>query len=272
MNKRKFFVGVFVFLFGIFLLRFSFNTITGNSILSLSSILNINSIVGLIFILGGLFLMVTGNLEKKIGGERYDGVIILGGNWKGYPYKLKPRKRGEKEFLDISFRSKMNCVTAAEMYKEGLARKIIIGTGQSAGKKWPSEAQAMKNYILRKYKGISREDILTHEKTLDTYDEIDEDLKLARENGLINLVLATVNTQLPRARKYLESKGEHLGYISSEEVFKTLGRQHEKLAEGYAESPAVKYYETFKEFVLRSMQKLGITGGFTKPLAKLIRR
>lgn len=271
MNAYKIIFGVFFFLFGIFLLINFNNSITGNSILSFQLNENFNSIWSMILIVGGLFLMITGNLETKTNEKKYDGLIILGGNWRGYPYKFKTVKKGMGETLDISLRSKMNCITAAEMYKKGLTQKIIIGTGQSAGKKWPSEARAMKDYILKQYKDVPSRDILIHEKTLDTYSEVDEDIKLAGKNHLKNLALATVNTQLPRVKKYLENKGEHLDYISSEEEFKKLGPRYEKLVRGYDESLAVKYYETFKESILRGMQNMGLTKKVTKPIAKLIR-
>lgn len=272
-NKNyKRLIGILILLLGVFLLFNNFSSFTGNAILSFQSVLSFNSILCMVLILSGLFFMVTGNLESRTNGKKYDGVIILGGNWRGYPSKLKPVKRDGKEILDISLRSKMNCIVAGDMYSRGITDKIIIGTGKTAGRQWPSEAEAMKDYLLRRFPEIEEGDIMLQTRNLDTYEELDEDLKLAREHGLVNLALATVNTQLPRVIKYLEGKGENLDYISSEEEFARIDPRYKKLAIKYSESRWVKYYETFKEYVLRGLQSFGLTSRITKPLAKIIRR
>jgi len=257
MRSIKFISGVVLFLFGLSLLLVSRLDMTGNIILENSYVFNFKIIFILEFILiiGGLIFMITGSLENRFDERKYDGVIILGGNWRGYPLKFKTVKKGGKEILDISLRSKMNCTTAAEMYRKGLTGKIIIGTGQSAGKKWPSEARAMKDYIIKKYGDVRTEDILTQEKTMETFNELDEDIKLARENGLNRLALVTVNTQMPKCKRYLKKKGENLDYISSEEEFKQLNSKYHRLAEQYAKSPEVRYYERFKEATIGRLPK-----------------
>ena len=274
MKKYKIIIGALAFLCGILFLINLNSGITGNAIFVSDFFLGyeFNLILNLVLIFGGLVLLAAGSLESRTDEKKYDGIIILGGNWRGYPYRFKPVVKGGKEVLDISLRSKINCMAAGEMYKKGLTGKIIIGTGQSAGKKWPSEAQAMKEYILRKYKDVKKENILIQEKTMETFSELDEDIKLARKNGLDRLALMTVNTQLPRCRKYLEERGEKLDYLYSEEEFKKMGRHYAGLQKRFSQSFAVKYYETLKEYILRGLQRAGITKAFTQPLAKVVRR
>lgn len=208
-------------------------------------------------------MLTLGSLEKKL---KYDGVIIMGRSWSGYPFRHKV-VRGK---LDISVQSKMSCKVAAEMYMSGETKKIIFGTGQSAGKKWPSEAKAMKDYILKEYPEIPDGDILTHERNLDTYEELDEDINLAEQNKLNKLALITVDTQLPRCKKYLEDKGKRLDYFSTEGKFEKLGHHYRGLVTRHKKSLGVKY-EKVKEAILRGLQYIGITKKFTKPLAKIMR-
>lgn len=220
--------------------------------------------------------------------EKYNAEIILGGNWKGYPGNHKPITRrkgnclGEKEkdesnYLPISNRSRINCLAAIDWYEKGLIEKIIVGTGQSAGKDWPSEAEAMKDYILRHSK-IYEEDILTHEDTLETYSEIERNLEIVKENHFGNIVLLTVNTQLLRCKRHLKKLEENVDCYSSQDIVSEKedcieSRQRGKnpyplLVENFANSPGVKYYEKTKEFGLRIFQLFGITKSLTKLLAK----
>src|SRR4030042_5924746 len=265
--KLKKLIGISLIILGLICLIEGEAGITGGVI---SEYVNksILSFFTLIFIFLGLIILGGGTLEEKI---KYNGVIILGGNWKGYPYKHKPVIRRGKEKLDIGLRSIINCVAAGEMYCRGETEKIIINGGKTAGKKYPSEAQAMKDYLLKKYKKIKEEDIIIREEAMDTYAEIDGDLEIAKENKLNKLALVTVDTQLPRCKKYLEVLGEQVDYLSSQKEYKKLNPHYERLNKRFTESFAVKYYERFKEFFLRGLQDIGITKQFTKPLAKWIR-
>jgi len=260
-RKLRMLIGFVLFLTGILLIISTQSSITGNTISEGTKSVN-SPIFSLILIIVGLVLMATGNLEQEL--EEYDGVIILGRNWRGYPFKSKV-VNGK---LDLNVLSKVNCLVAADMYEKGQTRKIIIGGGKTAGKKWPSEAKAMKEYISKKYPEIPKKDILIQEKTLDTYDELDEDMKLAKENDLEKLALITIDSQLPRCKKVL---GDSVDYISSEEEIKKRSPHYKRLIKDYRKSPTSKY-ESFKESVLRVLQKLGLEGNFTKPLAKIIRR
>jgi len=267
MKKRKLIFGTLLFLVGIFLLIDLKFSMTGNVIFFSQAFPNLVFILGTILFFGGLLLMLAGTLEGEVQ-KKYDGVIILCRNFKGYPFKHKP-VRGK---LDITLAGKMNCVVAAEMYKRGITNKIIFGSGKTCGQEWPSETEGFRNYLSKRYPEIPEKDLLMQEDNLDTYEELDKDIELARSNGLMRLALITINTQLPRCKRYLEKKREHLDYISAEEEFKKLGPHYKILAEKYAESPSVKYYETLKEFILRGLQSIGITGKFTKPLAKIVRK
>ena len=102
--------------------------------------------------------------------------------------------------------------------------------------------------------------------------ELDENLRVASQNGLVNLALMTVDTQIPRCKAYFEKQRRYLDYFSTEEEFSRQNPRYKKLAVKYQDSIGVKYYETFKEFALRGLQKLGITGKFTVPIARLVRR
>jgi len=196
--------------------------------------------------------------------DNYDGVIVVARNWRGYPLRHKPFNGR----LDIHPLSKINCIVGAEMYLSGRARKIILGTGKTAGEEWPSEASAMRDYMLKKYgEEIREEDILIQEKSLESYGELNEDYKLARENGLEKLAVITLNSQLPKSRKIL---GNKVDYISSEEEIKKTHPRYERLLRNYQNSWAYKY-EMGKESFLSVLHYLGVRAWFTKRLARLFR-
>ncbi len=199
-------------------------------------------------------------MEKQ---AKYDGIIIMGRSWRGYPFKFRPFRNS----LDIHPLSKINTIVAADMYLNGLTKKIIFGTGKTAGKKWPSEAKAIKDYILRKNPTIKEEDILIHEKNLDTYEELEKDLELAKENNLEKLAIITVDTQLPRCKKVL---GDRVDYISSEEEIQKKSHHYKNIIGRYHKSLAFKY-EYLKECILIGLHRIGVSKNTFKYIAKLLR-
>lgn len=227
---------------------------------------------------------------NKIQKGKYDGVLILGRNWKGYPWRKTPITqkvgnymgndgRQRENDLPISDGSRINCLAAGNFHLRGLTKKIVVGTGRSA-EDWPSEAEEMRNYILRRFRGkISPEDILEQEHTLETYSELEENIKIAEGNGLTNLALITVRTQLPRCKRHLEKLGKDIDCFNSENIVEQMEQNRQKgknpyplLVKRYRNSPGVTYYERTKELILRGFQFCGITKSLTKRLANIARR
>ena len=196
----------------------------------------------------------------------------MGRNWRGYPGRHQIFQIRGKDFLDLNVLARMNCVVVAEFYRQGKTDYIIFGTGQSAGEKFPSEARAMKNYILRKYSEIPDDRILIHENNLESYQEIEDDAKIARERGLEKLALVTIDTQLPKGIRMLRRNGfkNVVGYDTFQEIIK-IDSRYAKLIEGYKNSCAEKY-ESAKENLLAVADFFGIRGWFWKRVAKIIRK
>lgn len=214
------------------------------------------------------------NSEKINMKEKYDAIIIMGRNWRGYPKKHQPfiRHETKEKFLDLSIPAKINCQMAAEFYKQGLAKYIVFGTGKTAGKDWPSEAQAIKNYISRAHPEIPKEKILIHEKNLDSYEEIKQDVHILQEKGLVGkIALITIDTQLPKAIKMFKREGitNVDAYDSLQEISKKSHR-HKRIVDNYQKSEAA-IYERKKERILSVADSLGFRGWFFGPLAKLTR-
>lgn len=203
--------------------------------------------------------------------EKYDAVVTMGRNWRGYPRKHQIFQINGKNFLDLSAPARMNCIVVAEFYRQGKTNYIIFGTGKSAGEKFSSEARAMKDYILKKYPEIPDDRILIHENNLDSYQEIEEDAKIAKERGLEKLALVTIDTQLPKGIRMLRRNGFEnvVGYDTFQEIIK-IDSRYEKLVEKYKKSCAEKYERT-KEKILRIVDILGFRGWFFKRIAKFIR-
>lgn len=204
--------------------------------------------------------------------EKYDAVVTMGRNWRGYPGRRQIFKRSKKDFLDLNVLAKMNCIVVAEFYRQGKTDYIIFGTGKSAGENFPSESRAMKNYILKRYPEIPDDRILIHENNLESYQEIEEDARIAKEKGLEKLAVVTIDTQLPKGIKFLRRNGfENVdGYDTFQEIVK-IDSKHATLVERYKNSCARKYERT-KENLLTVADFVGFRGWFWKRIAKITRK
>lgn len=259
MHKRYF--GLILFLLGAFFIFLSGSSLTGY--LVLENYGRIWQVFGLLPLIFGLLLMVEGGLEAKVKEEKFDAVIVMGRNWRGYPVK---RAISEDGTLRLHSATLMNCSVAADIYRKGKTEKVILATGKTAGKKFNSEAEAMKEYLVKRLK-IPEKDILTKHKALDTYTELDDSMKIAKEHELHRLALVTVGTQLPICEKYLGNRVDE--YIASEKYAKSLPVWR-RYAGKYVKSPLAAY-EAVKESILGLLQDIGLTKKFTKPVVKVVR-
>jgi len=127
----------------------------------------------------------TPEIKKSLGLNimKLDALITLGHNigagWSGDRIRRNPDH--------LSRHSKISAEAAAVMYNEGYTGKIIYSSGPTAGE--PTEARAMKTFILKRHPEIPESDILTENVSIDTAGNAEESRKIVMENNFRNVGL-----------------------------------------------------------------------------------
>src|SRR3989344_8674373 len=94
--------------------------------------------------------------------QKFEAVIVLDRIW-------RPGKKDSPEWgHHLSVDGKMRALAAVEMYKAGLVDKIIFTGGKASGKEYPSDAESMRAYFLKKYPDIPEGKIVLEEESLNT--------------------------------------------------------------------------------------------------------
>ena len=178
------------------------------------------------------------NLEKNVEAEalpaHFDALIVLGKNWRELPEKDADPNN---EKVNLSLESKMTARAALEMYQNGRVGQIILSGGKTAGENWPSEAEAMKDYMVLKYaaqlkKESNLEDVkaeldkltnavILEEQSIDTKTNAVEVKEIFDAHKLKNAALLTVGFHLDRAQNEFSNNGITTQGFASEEVMKT---------------------------------------------------
>ena len=177
--------------------------------------------------------------------DQFQAVIVLGKNWRRYPPKGAP----EDWRLHLSIESKMSALAAGEMHRSGCADTIIFSTGRTAGTRWPSEARAMKNFLMQRYAGIADDAVILEEDSIDTIGNAEEVLKILETLGTEKVALLTVGFHLERSKNIFEKMGIAVVGFSSEEFLCKRSRHYEAFVARFLGSARVKV-ETVKETIL----------------------
>lgn len=162
----------------------------------------------------------------------YDTVIALGKNWK-HPLT---------DPIELSIESCITTLAAAILFKQGTVKSILFSTGKTAGKHYPSEAEAMYAY-MRKYfsKDVIPDNACILETTsFDTLGNAVEVKKLLKEHTLQSTVLLTIGYHLPRSVHTFTSQGIPPSIaLASEEVLQSFPLTEPPL-------PLASYFHSFR--------------------------
>jgi len=98
----------------------------------------------------------------------FDAIIVLGcGPVKKPLYEQKPEKFKKSTGWQMNMEAKMRTIAAGEAYLEGLTRKLILTGGKTGGPDLPSEAEVMRNMLVKKIK-VPQQDILIEDRSTNT--------------------------------------------------------------------------------------------------------
>lgn len=166
----------------------------------------------------------------------FEALIVLGKNWRKVPdAKMSP----DTDRIHLSLESKMTARAALEMYLDGKTDKIILAGGKTAGKDWPSEAQAMADYMTKIYRAhlgqkdrdhskettdemisLFNQSLIIEDQSIDTKTNADEVSRILTEHNLNNAALITVGFHLGRAEQNFQEQGIEAQGFKSEDVMK----------------------------------------------------
>lgn len=135
----------------------------------------------------------------------------------------------------------MNAVAGGRVYPLEIDRQLLFSTGHTAGPDIPSEAAAMRDYMLSRGLYVPPEHITLEEKSNDTATNAMETAHILEARGInySRIDLLSVGFHLRRATKLFKNFGVPIEEgIASEDVLKEYGDP--EFEQGWAESPSVR--------------------------------
>lgn len=211
--------------------------------------------------------------ERSVEQEKlkpFDAVIVLGGGMKEsmrktfqqkYPEEISPRGVKIEKSIGtmLTFDTKMRTIAAAEMYLNGLTKKLIFSEGMPTDKDTTeSGAAKMKSYAqdILERAGISREEsdkaIILEDKAANTIENIANVCNIIDQNPeeYENLAVLSNQYHLERAQKLLGKFGIEAKGVSAEERMPNLSDKYQKVIDRFfASSEYQKRLATERRFI-----------------------
>lgn len=125
--------------------------------------------------------------------------IACGKGWFADP-KLNQEKFNDQEitFSKLAPEAKLTCLAAAMLFISGKTENIIVTGGKTAGENNLSEAEAMKEFILKVFgKRIKETNIIVEGKAIDTAKNADNTLEIVNQD---TATVLTIKYHLPRTK------------------------------------------------------------------------
>lgn len=173
-------------------------------------------------------------------------LVVLGKNWRQSPLCRKKGKEGDINEFHLSVESKIAALAAAMLYIKGEINKIIFTGGKTAGKDWPSEAEAMRNYLLNFYE-INLNDILVEDKSMDTAGNAKGVKKILEAMGAKEAIFTTISYHVERARKQFTELGLEGEWLNSDDIVRHRSCVHYQLVKMLHEHPRINIFERTRE-------------------------
>jgi uncharacterized SAM-binding protein YcdF (DUF218 family) len=210
--------------------------------------------------------------------EHFDALVVLGKNWRAYP----PTNDSGEFKLRLSIESKMSALAAGEMFRAGLINEIIFSSGKTAGRNYPSEAMAMKDFMLSKFPDIPDVAIVLEETSIDTPQNAEEVAKIINADPrLKKIALMTIKSHMLRSVRLFKEFGMDVKQFPSEDQLKKRdGKANEKTGmhsqhyrsflRAYSKSGRA-FKERAVEFILRNLLYIDSKGKIPRILTKKLR-
>lgn len=190
-------------------------------------------------------------------------IVIFGSGLKFQNNEIESKAQS----LALTIEGKMRVLAAGTMFAEGSAGEIIFSGGKTFGKDRPSEAKAMKEYLLKKFPEIPEESITLDEQSHDTSESAENITRLLKEDNRPVIVL-TNESHLPRVEKLFKNYGAKIASgATAEEKIKDRSPHHQKFLRRYFESGGAKNLRRYEK-ILRGLLYLDPKGLIPRRLAR----
>ena len=132
---------------------------------------------------------------------------------------LSEKEKGMMPGGELSVESKMAAVSAGLLYLAGKTEQIIFTGGKTAGEQFPSEAQAMKDYMKATFQDAIPDSVIrTEDQSLDTVENAKAVKGILEQNPDQKVGYITVDYHLQRARETFSRQGLGGEWMVSNEI------------------------------------------------------
>lgn len=153
--------------------------------------------------------------------DKYDALVVLGKNigvgW------TRNRIRKTKHFL--SDRAELSVMAGGTLFQTGNFDKIIFSAGKTAGKNYPSEAEAMSKFLLLHFPDIPKDKIILEDISRDTLENASEVKKIADKLEIKSMLILTTPEHVMRSKMLFKKEGMDVEVKASSEILKDLSPQ-----------------------------------------------
>lgn len=157
----------------------------------------------------------------------YEALIVLGKNW--HERWTLPKHPIEGTELMLSEDSMRSTIAGAELFLQGKTKKLIFSTGHTIGEDYPSEAQAMLDYMRNFY---TEEEIPNEVVELEEIsDSTPTNAEQVRERGITDGAIVTVDFHMRRSKRLFKNWGvikSHKDSFVAEDVLRARGFELKK--------------------------------------------
>lgn len=141
---------------------------------------------------------------------------------------LEHRPNAKEPFEWIGSHTAKRATAAATLWQQEQDSLLIFSGGRTAGAQYPSEAEAMREYVCRAPWNIPAAHILTESESTDTAENVRNVVTLLREKHLPtdHLILVAGRKNVQRATTYFRAYGLHVTPRSAADI---LGENPEEI-------------------------------------------
>lgn len=200
---------------------------------------------------------------EKLETEHFDVAAVLGAGFRSV----------ENGQAKLTIDSRLRAIAAGIIASEGKASELIFSGGKTSGQEYPSEAEAMRDYLLVRFPELRDFPITLDEESIDTSQNAEFTSKVMKDKGLESALLITNEYHMLRSSRNFERKKVDVEPLPAEEVIEGADPKYhlyKNFVDKYLNSYDIKKKKAV-EVVLRGIMAIDPDGKLLTALAKKMR-
>lgn len=207
--------------------------------------------------------------EKKETGEKKlssNVAIVLGSGWR------KPQPEGRTS-PELSTESRIRLLAAGLLAQNGKVGEILITGGHTLGEDAPSEAEAIKDYLLTRFPDLAEKgvQVTTEDISLETTVSADNAIEYLNSKGVNEAFLITSSTHMLRSEKIFQDRGFKIHPLAAEFKAAQASRRHAEFIDRYLGSTH-NLKNNMLELIFNSVMLIDRQGRLPKLIASKTRK